>query len=534
MNRHEFLEKARQIHGFKYIYPTLLPKFVSNDKIDILYKDVLYTQTVSKHLMGRCPEKNTPKKTNEEFISEARKIWDDKYDYSLVEYIGALKKVKIIYDGIIYEQIAISHLSGQAVEFQMNQESFIKKAKDKWGSKYNYSLVNYTNCYEKVKIILNSTGDVFEQSPFNHLLYSPENKSEKKNTNKFIDESNKIHNNKYDYSKVVYTKSSEKVTIICPEHGDFQQVANSHILGMGCKKCGDKYKDREYTKKYCTKEFIESATNRWGKKYDYSLVEYVNGRTKIKVIYDGIIYEQMPEIHLKHPPEGFLNQEIFITRSKKKWGDKYDYSLVEFKSTKHKVKIIFDGKIYEQYPHNHFIYAPELRNKLTLEEFITTSKEVHGNKYSYNKSIYTNSTTKLIITCPLHGDFLQSPLIHLNGSGCKKCKESLGERKISKFLEENDIQYENEKIFENCRNISYLRFDFYIPSKRTIIEFDGIQHFQPVEHFGGIKAYEQLKQNDKIKNEYCEENYINLIRIRYDQIDRIEEILKNNILKNPL
>jgi hypothetical protein len=66
---------------------------------------------------------------------------------------------------------------------------------------------------------------------------------------------------------------------------------------------------------------------------------------------------------------------------------------------------------------------------------------------------------------------------------------------------------------------------------RTCIEFDGEQHFHPVSHFGGIMAYESLKINDKIKNDYCEDNYISLIRIRYDQIDDIYRILWDN-LKN--
>jgi hypothetical protein len=64
---------------------------------------------------------------------------------------------------------------------------------------------------------------------------------------------------------------------------------------------------------------------------------------------------------------------------------------------------------------------------------------------------------------------------------------------------------------------------------RTCIEFDGEQHFHPVSHFGGIMAYEKLKINDKIKNDYCEDNYINLIRIRWDQIDEISQILQRNL-----
>ena len=64
----------------------------------------------------------------------------------------------------------------------------------------------------------------------------------------------------------------------------------------------------------------------------------------------------------------------------------------------------------------------------------------------------------------------------------------------------------------------------------TIIEFDGLQHFEPIKHFGGQEAFEKLKTNDKIKNYYCEDNYINLIRIKYDEVDKIERILKGTIM----
>jgi very-short-patch-repair endonuclease len=531
MTSYEFLKKARDIHGYKYLYPKLPNKITYKDKINILYNGILYKQSISKHLLGRCPEKNTPKKTTYQFIEEARQIWGDKYDYSLVDYKGALEKIKIVYEGIVFEQSASSHLRGLSPEANMNLEWFIKKAKDKWGKdKYDYSEVDYKNCKEKVRIILNETGEIFEQTPANHLISAPENITQRKTTEDFILSAKKIHGDKYLYDKVIYFSNQKKVTIICPIHGEFKQTPLSHLSNKsGCKKCGDENRNREYRPKYSTEEFIFESKLKWGNKYDYSLVEYKNSRTKIKIIYDGIIYEQTPLLHLKHPPESFMNQEIFLTKAKRKWGNKYDYSLVNFISTKFPVKIIFNGLIYEQLPHNHLLYAPELRNRITREDFINRSNEIHNNKYNYNKVEYTNDRKKVIIICPIHGDFKQTPSIHLRGSGCKVCSESFGEKEVAKFLNKFLIRYNREHKFEDCKNIYALKFDFYIPTMRTAIEFDGIQHFQPVIHFGGIEAYERLKINDKIKEDYCEENYINLVRIRYDQIDDIYKILYDNL-----
>jgi hypothetical protein len=126
MKRLEFLEKARNTHGYKYNYLNLSDKVTLTDRIDIEYDGEIYTQSISKHLMGRCPEKSIKRKTAEDFILEAKEIWKDKYDYSLTEYTGALNNIKIVYNGIVYEQRASSHLLGLAPEFRSNEESLLR------------------------------------------------------------------------------------------------------------------------------------------------------------------------------------------------------------------------------------------------------------------------------------------------------------------------------------------------------------------------------------------------------------------------
>ena len=126
MRRLEFLEKARNTHGYKYNYLNLSDKVTLNDRIEIEYNGEIYKQSISKHLMGRCPEKSIKRKTTEDFILESKEIWKDKYDYSLTEYTGALNNIKIIYNGIIYEQRASSHLLGLAPEFRSNEESLLR------------------------------------------------------------------------------------------------------------------------------------------------------------------------------------------------------------------------------------------------------------------------------------------------------------------------------------------------------------------------------------------------------------------------
>ncbi len=128
MKRFDFLEKARNIHGYRYKYINLPDKLTLNDRVDIELDGLIYNQMVSKHLLGRRPERTINKKTTKDFIDEAKNIWGDKYDYSLVEYNGALSNVKIIYNGVIYEQRAQSHLDGLAPEFRKNDEVRLKEA----------------------------------------------------------------------------------------------------------------------------------------------------------------------------------------------------------------------------------------------------------------------------------------------------------------------------------------------------------------------------------------------------------------------
>ena len=114
----------------------------------------------------------------------------------------------------------------------------------------------------------------------------------------------------------------------------------------------------------------------------------------------------------------------------------------------------------------------------------------------------------------------------MNGEGCWKCKESKGEKIIGKFLINNHIKYERQYKFNNCRNIIPLSFDFYLSNYNTCVEFDGIQHFKSIEYWGGIKNLNYIKKCDKIKNDYCKNNNIKLIRIRYNEniIDKLKNI----------
>ncbi len=249
---------------------------------------------------------------NKKFIEKAKQKHDNKYDYSLIDYNGSTKVIKIICKthNNIFEQSPVDHLRGRMGcklcngKIIIDTNSFIKKSKEIHGDKYNYSLSKYVHSNLKVIINCPSHGE-FTQLPSNHISGQgcPKCKglkiTEKKSltTDKFINKASIKHNNYYDYSLVDYIHSKNNIKIICPRHGEFEQQAVAHLRGKGCVKCAI-----ERTKKNLTKtkdEFITEAVKIHGKKYDYSLVDYINSHTKIKIICSKHgEFEQVPYDHI--------------------------------------------------------------------------------------------------------------------------------------------------------------------------------------------------------------------------------------------
>jgi hypothetical protein len=368
----------------------------------------------------------------------------------------------------------------------MKNEIFIQKAILKHKDKYDYSKVNYIHSKSKVIIICKEHGE-FEQTPANHIFgqgcYNCHCESLKSNTDDFILKSLLIHN-EYDYSKVDYIDSKTKVTIICKEHGEFEQIPNTHLKGKGCLKCSIN------KKRLTTKEYINNALKVHNGLYDYSKVNYINTKTKICIICEKHgEFLQNPNNHLQG--KGCLkcanddkrsNEYDFINKSKKIHKDKYDYSLVEYKKVTSKVKIICkEHGIFEQIPNTHLSGSgcPKCcsSTKINTIEFIKRANERHNNKYDYSYVEYVNSETNVNIICKEHDLFSQKPANHLIGNGCPKCGTTYG-IKENKWLDIFNIkkeyrQYKIDKYF----------VDGYDPETNTIYEFNGdFWHGNPIKY----------------------------------------------------
>lgn len=283
----------------------------------------------------------------------------------------------------------------------------------------------------------------------------------------------KKHLNFYDYSKVEYNNNNKDIIIICPEHGEFITTPYKHIHSTNTGKCPNCYTSQITT-------------------------------------LDG-----------------------FISKSKIIHNNMYDYSKFIYSKTYNKSIIICPV-------HGEFLQSPAIHlsgsscfkcsQMYTLKDFITKAKIKHNNLYTYKNFTYNGTYSKSLITCKQHGDFKQCSNDHLNGVGCPICKLSKGELKIKNFLEKNGYVYIQEKKF---KSLGQLRFDFYLPDYNIIIEFDGKQHFEESSKFGGKNGLLKVQNNDKIKNEYCSNNNIQIIRIKYTEIKIIDKILDTEIIKEP-
>lgn len=358
----------------------------------------------------------------------------------------------------------------------------------------------------------------------------------------FIDKSKKIHDDKYNYSLVDYINSKTKVKIICPIHGIFEQIPDSHLHGRGCNICNGGVK-------LIINEFIKKSNDIHENKYDYSLVDYINCHTKVNIIcpIHGV-FEQIPSSHLNGNgcPKCFFNKNSMertftlnkiINMFNQIHSNKYNYSLVDYIGINMKVKIICSiHGIFEQTPSKHTIGqgCPKCVGKRkTTDDFIRICKNIHGDKYDYSLVKYINNYTKIKIICPSHGIFNQTPANHTHiklPQGCPSCCDSKNERFIKKELEHHNIQFESQKTFDGCIYKRKLKFDFYLTEHNICIEYDGEQYDTMYRFEKDDKRLKIRQLRDKIKTDYCLKNNIKLIRIKYN--DNIVDKLKSELFCN--
>ena len=243
----------------------------------------------------------------------------------------------------------------------------------------------------------------------------------------FIAKAKSVYGDLYDYSKSHYLGTDLPIDVVCRKHGVFSISPHNFLKGHGCPVCSNR-------QRITTDVFIERATKKHNGRYDYSKVVCDRGTESFVEIICPIhgVFTQKAEYHLNGNgcPKCFgtpkSTTEEFVVKAKKIYGDKYGYSNVDYKGNK--IKVLITCPIHGDWPvsPNAFLRGSECPKcfgtpKYTTEEFIELSKKVHGDKYDYSKVDYQGNKHKVTIICPIHGEFTQFAGSHLRGSGCSKC-----------------------------------------------------------------------------------------------------------------
>ena len=261
----EFLERCKIAHGCKYDY-SLVEYKNTEIKVSIICKiHGEFQQAPRHHFAGKgcskCAKeilKNSRRHSINYFVSKSNNVHNFRYKYDQVKYVNNYTKVTI-YCPLhkSFDQTPAVHLRGGgcykcarieiAKQKAKTKEQFIEEANLIHCQKYDYSLLEYKNNAENIKIICPTHGE-FYQCPFIHLNGSGCKEcsydSKRYSTEEFICLCNGIHLNKYNYNKTVYKNSGEKVTVNCPKHGYFEIATSNHIKGQGCPMCRESNGER--------------------------------------------------------------------------------------------------------------------------------------------------------------------------------------------------------------------------------------------------------------------------------------------------
>lgn len=342
-----------------------------------------------------------------------------------------------------------------------------------------------------------------------------------------------------------YISTSTKLDIQCPKGHIFQMHYNNFKQGKRCAKCSNikKYSYQE------VKNIIEIESNSGCKLISK---EYTNNITKLDILCFCGNEFKTDLVHFLYQNKQHCDNCGGVNRSKKR---KYKYIHIkeqvknrginllttenEYKSIHQKLVGELDGYIitflYNNIvnkncePETFFINNPYTINNINLwlvknnKSFILLSKA------------FKNAKATLLWKCnKCNNEWNVCWDSILSGTECPQCSSSKGEKKITSWLNRNNIDFIPQKTFNNLIGVGngLLSYDFYIPKFDTCIEFNGIQHYEVIDYFGGKKQFIIQQEHDKRKRDYCNTNNIKLLEIPYWDFDNVEDILNKELMFN--
>lgn len=290
-------------------------------------------------------------------------------------------------------------------------------------------------------------------------------------------------------------------------------------------------------------EFVREVYELVGDEYTF-LEEYVNNRVKIKIAHNLCNHEYLVT------PKGFLkgNRCIDCNPYRKRTTNEFreivrqrvgsEYTVVSEYIGHHDpitVRHTLCGELYKVAPSD-FLKGRRCKKchfkgeMKTNQEWLSQVRELAGDDFVFLEE-YKGDNVKLQYRHFCGREHEVTPNNFIFGTRCPHCQESSGEANVRRYLTENGLVFEKSKRFEGLVYEKPLSYDFYVPSCNILIEYQGIQHYEPVEVFGGETAFRLQVIKDNIKRKYSRDNRIELIEIpyTYDSYEKVEGLLDTTI-----
>lgn len=454
-----FIERASAIHGEKYDYSTVDYQGSSVAVSIICPKHGAFKKSPSNHTHKLkpqgCPECSKEDKNRlfiQELINDFKKVHGDIYDYSQLAFENSKKPVKIICKTHGSFSLRIdAHRNGVGCQECKTEASkseawkgYLLRFESIYGDIYDYSNTVYIAYKERISVRCRKHGE-FKVLIASHLKGTGCRKChgwlgvEKQDNEQFIAQAVSKHGQTYDYSKANFTNLGSKVTIICPKHGEFTQNASQHLKGSGCPACV--YVERSGSK-FTSHEIIARLKEVHGGKYDFSEVEVALGvKQKVRVIcpkhgrFSSRVDSLLKGSGCKrcalddYAEKLRLDPEIAVKRMQVVHSDFYGYDKTEYTLGREKIVVTcpihgdFEIEAMKHLKGNGCRMCANLKKTGNRDDFIREAQKYHGRRYDYSEVEYETAHVDVRIKCPEHGVFLQTPNNHKRGQGCPYCGE---------------------------------------------------------------------------------------------------------------
>ena len=420
-------------------------------------------------------------------------------------------------------------------------EQFKQEVENLVGGEYEF-LDTYINAKTKIRVKHNKCGHIYKVKP-SHFLDGTRcpycNGNHKKTDAEFKDEVYSLVGNEYEFIDP-YQGAFTKTRVKHNKCGKVYKVQPSNFLiGERCPQCATKAHIKTDT------QFKKEVKNLVGDEYKF-LDSYQDSHAKLRVKHAkcGNIYEVQPYAFLngRRCPYCSANANKTDVRFKKEVfdlvGGEYTF-LDQYINSQTKIQVKHNkcGHIYKVKPNNFLrgYRCPYCNGnaKKTDNQFKREVYALVGSDYIFLDEYVANKIKLRVKHKKCNNVYKVTPSDFLTGYRCPFCNSPKGEVAINKILKSLGIKYEYQKTFNDLRDTQPLSYDFYIPSQAILIEYQGIQHYEPVDYFGGEAQFKLQQKHDKLKSDYAKKHGYNLIAIPYteDTFSKIKKYLVKHGLK---